>query len=400
MGFSNTHRLGKPAGRFLLAIIALAVMQCGTASALSNPRQNITSAKAMKSMSRVYMAAGRYDKAREYASLAVAAAVRDSEPDTMTSACMIDLAWVDLQLGNYESAWTVGQEALGLQRAAYGDEHIYVAYTLRIMASICNQRGDYRLARQTLDESLDVMYANDAGENEVAPFLVDLAGILVAEGKYDEAEQTYMDARDKVLKSFGPSHLYTATVMTHIAALYVKQGHFEEARQFIDESYPVLKEVFGDDSYALVDTWMTIASIHEHNGELSKAENMMKRALNRVEVRYGEEHPEAARILGSLGEFYLDHGNYEQAAVICPLAVQRMEASLGENHDATAMARNDLARLYLWQGRTAEASRLCSNAVMTLVQLFDPGHPSLAKVRHTLSSLLLAKAPQGLTNLN
>jgi len=381
-------------------LAALVIICCSTASGRPDPRGAITSAKALRSMARVYMAAGRYDTAREYANRAIAAAVNASEPDTLTSACVIDLAWADLQLGSFDSALELGYRALDLQKKAYGDKHIYVAYTLRILSSINYEKGDYRQARLLLDESIEVMHANAAGENEIAPFLVDLAGILVAQGRYEEAEQTYLTAEDKVLASFGPSHLYTANVMTRIAALYIHEGRFDEAAILVDEAYPVLKEIFGNDSYALVDVWMTMAALFEHSGEMMKAENMMKRALARVEKQYGSDHPKAARILSSLGEFYLDNGDYVNAALVCPAAAQKLMTSFGQAHDATALAQNDLARLYAWEGRTIEASRLCSDAVTTLMQLFDPDHPALAKVRNTISSLLLAKAPDTTSNIN
>ena len=381
-------------------LAAFFIICCSTASARPDPRRAITSAKALRSMARVYMAAGRYDTAREYASRAMVAAVNASEPDTVTSACAIDMAWVDLQLGNFDSAQELGYRALNLQKKAYGERHIYVAYTLRILASINCEKGDYRQARLLLDESIELMHANAAGENEIAPFLVDLAGILAAQGRYEEAEQTYLIAQDKVLASFGPCHLYTANVMTRIAALYVLEGRFDEATVLLDEAYPLLKEIFGNDSYVLVDVWMTLAAVFEHNGEMLKAETMMKRALARVEQQYGPDHPRAARRLSSLGEFSLDNGDYVNAALVCPVAAQKLMASFGQTHDATAMAQNDLARLYAWEGRTMEASRLCSDAVTTLLQLFEPDHPALAKVRNTLSSLLLAKAPDATSNMN
>ena len=400
MGHSVSCRNERFTIRMMSVALVLALLFCVNASARPQARVKISTAKALKSMARVYMAAGRYDTAREYATQAFAAALRDSEGEALTSGCMIDLAWADLQLGNFESAYATGIEGLELQRQAYGDDHIYAAYTLRILSSICRERGDYQQARVLLDESMEVMYLNAAGDNEIAPFLVDLAGILVAEGRYDEAERVYDNTREKVLAVFGPSHLYTAMVFTQIAALYVRQGRVDEAETLICEGYPILKEVFGPDSYSLVDTWMVMAGIFEHKGELNNAENMMKRALARVEEQYGSQHPRAARILGSLGEFYLDHERYAEAAVVCPLAIDRLKASLGDGHDATAMAQNGLARLYLRQGRTLEASRLCSGAIVTLAQVFEPGHPSLAKVRQTLSSLLFAKAPETDTNIN
>jgi tetratricopeptide (TPR) repeat protein len=358
------------------------------------------SAKALKAIARVYMVAGRYDAAAEAARLAVEAARTESNADVMTASCLVDQAWAELQLGRYASAWSAGVQGLEIQKQVYGQQHVYVAYTLRILSAICRERGDYRQARQLLEQSIAIMNQNAPGENELAPFWVDLAGILVAEGKYFEADDMYNLAREKVSASFGQSHLYTATVTVKVAQLYIRENRFDEARQLLEAAYPVQKEVYGQDSYNLVDTWVAMAAIFEHNGELLKAENMLKRALGMVEKQYSKEHPEAARIMGTLAEFYLNHGDYERAETSCHAALERLKNALGDNHDATAMAMNTLARLYVRQGRTAEASQLCTEAVMALSQVFEPGHPDFVKVRQTLSSLLLAKAPDNLSNVN
>jgi tetratricopeptide (TPR) repeat protein len=384
----------------ILAALAALLMTCSVAVGQPDPRLNITSAKALKSMARIYMAANRYAMAREYADKAVAAARAANEPDTLTSGCLVDLAWADMQLGNYAAAWASGQEGLELQKKAYGSDHIYTAYTMRILASICRERGDYKQARAILDESLEVMKANSASANETAPFLVDMADLLVAWGKYPEAEQVYADARGRVVTAFGQTHLYTATVTSHAAALCVKLGEFDDAERLLGEAYPILKDVFGEDSYSLVDAWLTQAAIYEHNGRTLDAENTIKRALARTETQYGPTHPQAARILAALGTFYIDHGNYAEAEKICPIALERLEASLGENHDATAMAMNDMARVYVHQGRMADASRLCTSATVALAQVFGPEHPAMVRVRHTLSSLLVAMAPGEMASMN
>ncbi|HSV26604.1 MAG TPA: tetratricopeptide repeat protein [Sedimentisphaerales bacterium] len=400
MGYSGSSGKERFVSRRALVALAVAMLFCTHAIARPQARARASTARALRSMARVYMVMDRYATAREYATQAVAAALRDSESEAMISRCMIDLAWVDMQLGNFESAYTTGTKGLELQRQAYGHDHIYAAYTLRILSSISRERGDYRKARALLDESMHIMHLNAAGDNEIAPFLVDLAGILVAEGRYDEAEQVYDNVREKVLAVFGPSHLYTAMVFTQIAALHVRQGRVAEAETLISMGYPILQDAFGPNSYSLVDTWMVMAGISERKGDLNRAENMKKRALARVEEQFGSRHPHAARILGSLGEFYIDHGKYTEAAVVSPLAVERLKASLGEGHDVTAMAQNNLARLYLRQGRTLEASKLCSSAIVTLAQVFEPDHPSLVKVRQTLSSLLFANAAERETNIN
>jgi tetratricopeptide (TPR) repeat protein len=384
----------------VIAALAAILLTCSAAMGQPDPRLSITSAKALKSMARIYMAGGRYDMARHYADKAVSAARSANEPDTLLSGCLVDLAWADMQLGNYASAWENGQKGLAIQQAAYGSDHIYTAYTMRILASICRERGDYKKAQSILNESLEVMKANSAGANELAPFLVDRADILVASGKFAEAEQAYADARARVVTAFGQSHLYSATVTAHAAALYTKLEKFDEAEQLLNEAYPTLTEVFGDDSYALVDAWMTRAAIYEHNGRTLDAENTIKRALARTETQYGTTHPQAARILAALGTFYIDHGNYAEASKICPMALERLEKSLGESHDATAMAMNDMARIYAKQGRMGEASRLCTNAATALAQVFGPEHPSMARVRHTLSSLLVAMAPSEMALMN
>lgn len=392
MGQSATIGRGIDVKAALIAAIAALLLACSAAHGQAG-KIDPTAPKTLKAMARMYMVSGRYATARDYAEKAVAASRARGEQDTLTSGCLVDLAWADLQLGDYAAAWESGQKGLELQKTAYGHDHIYTAYTMRILASICRERGDYRQARSLLEESLEVMKANAATANETGPVYVDVADLLAAWGKFDEAEEAYSNARNMVVGSFGSSHLYTATVTAHTAAMYAKLEKFDEAEQMINEAYPVIRDVFGEEGYQMVEVWMTKAAIYDHKGRTLDAENMMKRALARTEKQYGSTHPQAARILASLGTFYIDHGNYAEAEKICPIALERLEASLGESHDATAMAMTDMALVYVHQGRMADASRLCTTAAASLAQVFGPQHPAMARVRHTLSSLLVAMLP-------
>ena len=149
---------------------------------------------------------------------------------------------------------------LALQEKAYGEEHTYVAYTLRTLASIYQARGKYRLAAPVLDRAMTIMQANHKPDDHlIAGFQVDVAGLLLAQGKFAEAEAYYSRVMDLINKSYGPNHLYTAGVLEKIASLYVLQERFAEAQTLVGGALKTQQEVYVPDHYAIVPTWLTTA---------------------------------------------------------------------------------------------------------------------------------------------
>ncbi|MHC4721607.1 MAG: tetratricopeptide repeat protein, partial [Planctomycetota bacterium] len=246
-----------------ILICGIALIRPAPAEGQSALSRTAHSANALRSMARVYMAVGEYAKAQPLAEQAVALARSGGVSDAELSLCMIDLAWLHREQARLADAEKMCIEGLELQEKAYGRDHPYVAYTLRILASVYQDSGKYRLAAPVLDRAMAIMQASHGSDDHVlAGFCADIATLLTAQGSFAEAEAYYSRAMDLINKSYGPNHLYTAGVLGHMAKLYVLQARFAEAETLTERALKTQQEVYGSNHHALTSTWLTIARIH------------------------------------------------------------------------------------------------------------------------------------------
>ena len=152
-------------------------------------------------MARVYMASGGYEKAQPFLVKALDLARETKASDSETSACMLDLAYLYKNQGRLAEAEATCLSGLELQIKAYSRSHPYVAYTLRILSEIYFKQARYREAVEALERALTIVrgYSLEDGR-ELAPFKVDMARLLAAEGDYIKAEEYFTDAIETIEK--------------------------------------------------------------------------------------------------------------------------------------------------------------------------------------------------------
>lgn len=344
--------------------------------------------KTLRILARLYMACGNYEKAQPLAERAVTLAKAKSASDPELCSCLIDLAYLYKHQGKLDDAEKTCELGLELQEKLYYKNHPYVAYTLRILSDIYQGRGKYRQAGDVLEKAMAIMLTSHLpGDRALAPFQVDIAKLLAAQGNLADAEAYYMRALDSINNNYGPNHLYTARVIGSIAKLYTLQKRYTEAQSLINRALVVQEKTYGQNHHFLASTWLTIAMIRQAKKNYTEAEQLLQNALIVVEENRGPEHPMTGKVLSSLGAVYIDDGKYKEAESTCLRAVNVLEDSLGADNDSTAVALNNLARLYIHQQKYAEAKNLCHRALSALESIFDQNHPSVADVLETLALL-------------
>ena len=109
------------------------------------------------------------------------------------------MAYIYNKQANLDEAEEMCKLGLKLQEKVYYKEHPYVAYTLRILSSIYQGQGRYQDSRRVLDQALAIMLKSHQPEDYViAPFQVDIADVLVAQGDFQNAESYYHQALDLI----------------------------------------------------------------------------------------------------------------------------------------------------------------------------------------------------------
>ena len=375
----STHRLNL---KSIILLILSGSLLLSHASAASVQRAN--SCSSLRSMARVYMASGGYEKAQPFLVKALLLAQQTNASDTEVSSCMLDLAYLYKSQGKLAEAEKVCRSGLELQEKAYGQIHPYIAYTLRILSEIYRNQARYREATESLQRAMTIVrgFCLD-NDKELAPFEVDMARLLAAQGDYVKAESYYKQALSSIENNYGPSHVYTTKVLCSMAALYVNQGRFAEAEELISRVLPIQERVYGPNHHFLVPAWLVQSSIYEAEGNLIDAKILLEKSLGSIERIAGEEYVVECDVLNRLGRLYILSKEYNKAQDILQRELRILEDSNGSETDSAAIALNSLAKVYLIQGKFTEAQNLCTRALDILENIFDESHPDIAYVLDT-----------------
>jgi tetratricopeptide (TPR) repeat protein len=344
----------------------------------------VVSCKSLRSMARVYMASGGYEKARPFLVKALTLARQTNAPDSEVSSCMLDLAYLYKSQGRWLDAEKACRSSLELQEKVYGQDHPYIAYTLRILSDIYSKQARYRRGVETLRRAMTIMRGFCLEDDrELAPFKVDMGRLLTAQGDYVQAESYFKQALASIEGSYGPNHLYTTRVLASIAALYVRQQRFAEAEELVLRVLPVQQRVYGPNHRFLVPVRLVQSSIYEAQGDLVDTRRLLEKSLASIENSADTTGGLECDVLSRLGQLYILSKEYKKAEDILQRGLQILENSNGAQTDREAIALNNLAKVCISQGKYSEAQRLSTRALSILENIFDEYHPDIADVLET-----------------
>jgi tetratricopeptide (TPR) repeat protein len=372
----------------LLIFCCSILLSTSTVGARAAQLKRAYSCGSLRSMARVYMASGGYEKARPFLVKALNLAKQTNASDSEMSACMLDLAYLYKNQGRLAEAETACLSGLELQEKAYSQSHPYVAYTLRILSEIYSRQARYQEAVDTLERATTIVRGYSLEDDqELAPFKVDMARLLTAQGDYIKAESYFTEAIASIENSYGPEHLYTTRVLCSMAALYVLQERYAEAEELISRVLPIQERVYGPDHHFLVPVWLVKSSIYEAEGDLVNTKVLLEKSFGSVESIAGSGHGVECDVLGRLGELYILSKEYTKAEEVLQKALGILESTKGTDTDRAAIALNSLAKVYINQDKYSNAQDLCGRALDILENIFDEYHPYIADVLETQSQL-------------
>lgn len=274
---SPTHDLKVKTG----IIVLTAGLLAGMTYAKSADKQ--LSTKTLRSMSRAYMAFGKYEKAHEMAAQALQQAQSHKTETGEMALCLIDMGTVYSYEGLLSEARQRLQQGVELQKQALFEDHPYVAHTLRMLSDVCRRQNDLEQAEAVLSQAIRIMLNRcDLQSKEMAPFILESANLQFEKGQLDEAASNYRTALDIYEQHYGPDHLMTANVLESMAKLYIVQKDLAHADQAISKSMAIKTRIFGRYHPMLIDGWLTMARLCKQQGQTERCEYYLAKTTETV----------------------------------------------------------------------------------------------------------------------
>ena len=265
------------------AVIAVMLTAGLAGQSLAATNKTQLSSKRLRSMARIYMTNGNYEKARGLAEKAYSVARTKSDTNE-TAMCMIDLGTVYSNLNMLSDADRLLRSGVNLQKQALFDKHPYVAHTYRMLSDVQRRAGNLDVAEQSLSQAVEIMLDNcSLQSNEMSPFILESAKLYSAKGQFQLAQENYEKALDMIRQTYGSQHLMTANVLESMAKCSYIQHDYDTADQYITSSMAIQSKLFGRYNPMLVDGWLTKARICRAKGQADRAEYFLSKATASVE---------------------------------------------------------------------------------------------------------------------
>ncbi|KAJ8900575.1 hypothetical protein K2173_025352 [Erythroxylum novogranatense] len=281
------------------------------------------------------------------------------------------LAEAHIQAMQFEEAEKLCKKTLEVHRKRSEPASLEEATDRRLMALVCEAKGDLESALEHLVLASVIMIA--AGQdNEVAAIDVSIGNIYLSLCRFDEAVFSYQKALTALKSTLGEDHPSVASVFIRLADLYHLTGKIRESKSYCEHAMRIYaKPIPGTAAEEVARGLTEIAAIYEALNEPEEALKLLNKAVKLLEGTPGQRST-VAGIEAQMGVMFYVVGKYGEARSSFGSAVAKLRAS-GEGKSAffgIVLNQMGLASVQLY--KINEAAELFEEARMILEQ--ECGH--------------------------
>ncbi|KAI4355260.1 hypothetical protein L6164_004049 [Bauhinia variegata] len=275
------------------------------------------------------------------------------------------LAEAHVQAMQFDEAENFCKMALEIHREHSSTASISEAADRRLMALICDAKGDYELALEHLVLASMSMIANEQ-DNEVAAIDVSIGDIYLSLCHFDEAVFAYQKALTVFKSTQGESHSSVALVYIRLADLYYKTGKLRESKSYCENALRIYsKPVPGTTAEEIASGLTEISAIYEALNEPEEALKLLKKAVKVLGDAPGK-YRTIAGIEAQMGVIFYMVGRYMEARNSFENAITKLRAS-GEKKSASfGVVLNQMGLACVQLYKIGEAAKLFEEARETL----------------------------------
>lgn len=225
---------------------------------------------------------------------------------------------------------TIGMAYLGLGENAQSEKHIRNAYEQRLallgpdhhdvaeskvdLAALLFAQQKFDEAESLLREALTTFRNLRGGHNlDVARVQSELGVILLAKGRVDEAAAELLSAIDIREKESSLGNLALAENLSNLASVRRAQKRFDQAEELMGRCLKIYGSLVHETHPNIALSTSKLAAIVHTRGDLNRAEPLYLRAIELELLTLGKDHPEYATTLSSFGALHLSKGNPKEA---------------------------------------------------------------------------------------
>lgn len=331
------------------------------------PADPLTVASALALLGRVLEDSGKYPAAEPPLREAIRLYTELAPGTAELAGSVTELANVKFYESDYDTSWTLNQQALALDRSIRGEHHPTYSSDLFNLGAIQDQRGDYGAAEKYYRQGLAITRAwFEPKHPQVASDMTMLARILSKEGRYDEA-RALLDQAVSIQESIhGPDHAAVASALNELGIIARNAGNYDDAERTFSRIQRIYRKQFPDGHYLQGLATSNLASVELARGNYAHAEAGFREALAIYATKLSPDHDNVGITRVRLGRTLLAERRFEEARAESLAAYDiLMRKKVASSIQWLKMAREDLAAEYEALGQPAEGLRYKRELTLT-----------------------------------
>lgn len=235
------------------------------------------------------------------------------------------LAEAHVQAMQFDEAEKLCKKTLEIHREHSTPASLEEAYDRRLVALVCEAKGDYESALEHLVLASMTMIATGQ-DNEVAVIDVSIGNIYLSLCRFDEAEFSYLKALTVFKSKRGDNHPTVASVFIRLADLYYKTGKLRESRSYCENALSIYaKPVPGTAAEVITSGLTEISAIYQALNEPEEALKLLHKAMKLLKNNPGQ-YSTIAGIEAQMGLMFYMVGRYGEARSSFESAVAKLRA--------------------------------------------------------------------------
>ena len=299
------------------------------------------------------------------------------------------LAGAYRELGHLDVGMQHVEAALDIVRRHHWEREPDGLDALDQMARMLVARGKYEEAekqfRRTLQTSREVLGNDDRHTIEL---IVHLSKTLRRLDRLAEAEALSREALERGRRALGREDPLTVQAMSNVAQTIAAQGNLAAAEPLFREAIDASRRVHGGDHPMTLVGELDLATLLWRRGLLSEAEPSLRRLIAECRQVLGDDHPITTRAQDALAQVLEQQGKTDEAEAIALDSLDRARRLQGSEHPDTLSSINNAAFILARHGKTAEAEPLFREALAGCRRVWGDEHSETLGAANNLAFLL------------
>jgi hypothetical protein len=276
---------------------------------------------------------GDFKNAVRYSEESIAYIVANALGDSVWGAKLMDLAYMQEELGLLDKAEENYWKAAKIYATVFGEQHEEYSGALNNIGGFYHASGDYAQARRLYDQAIKIRKQKLGVDNPTTlRSMSNLAVLLGQMNAYTASNHIYQEIVRAYSRIGQTNTTGYGRLLNNIAYNYANQGRTEEALDFFLQTKQIYESTIGANHPAIIDIYNNIATMYRALKQYDKAIPLVEKVLAYRIRTVGKQHILYGKALSLLALIHADNKDYKKAIELLKEVRDVRVVVLGVNH--------------------------------------------------------------------